>query len=120
MLDQVESRPAPIQQKIATLLRAQLLSGRYRPGDRLPSARELADDINHSPSTVLEAYRILAAEGFIELREKSRPRVRDSDSVSGARHTMLRARFLAFIEQFRSQGFTDDELRAAARRTLDF
>jgi GntR family transcriptional regulator/MocR family aminotransferase len=44
-------------------LRRQILSGRIRPGSRLPSTRWLASELGISRNTVLLAYEQLIAEG---------------------------------------------------------
>jgi len=46
-------------------------SGSLRPGDRLPSVRALSRSRRVSPSTVLQAYDSLVAEGLIEPRPRS-------------------------------------------------
>lgn len=40
-------------------------------GDRLPSTREMAAELNADPRTIAAAYRVLAAEGVVELRSRS-------------------------------------------------
>ncbi|KUL22342.1 GntR family transcriptional regulator [Actinoplanes awajinensis] len=42
--------------------------GELTPGDRLPSARELAESLDLNVHTVLKAYQQLRDEGLIELR----------------------------------------------------
>ncbi len=49
-----------------------LSSGSLRRGERLPSAREVAAEIDADPRLVLAAYRILAKEGVVEIRRRSR------------------------------------------------
>ena len=39
-----------------------------KPGDRLPTAREVVEDLAINPSTVLKAYRELEREGFVYSR----------------------------------------------------
>jgi len=39
-----------------------------RPGDRLPTAREVVEDLAINPNTVLKAYRELEHEGFVHSR----------------------------------------------------
>jgi GntR family transcriptional regulator len=39
-----------------------------RPGDRLPTAREVVEDLAINPNTVLKAYRELEREGFVTSR----------------------------------------------------
>ncbi|MFT3805227.1 MAG: PLP-dependent aminotransferase family protein [Burkholderiaceae bacterium] len=48
-----------------------IVSGRLRPGDRLPSVRETSRARGVSPSTVFEAFYLLEARGLIEARPRS-------------------------------------------------
>ncbi len=58
---------APLYRQLADLLRAQLRSGRYLPGEALPSAGALAQQHRISRPTVRQALAQLAAEGWIEV-----------------------------------------------------
>src|SRR5215472_16635711 len=49
-------------------LRDAMLSGRLRPGERLPSTRELASSLQLSRNTVATVYEHLASEGFTASR----------------------------------------------------
>lgn len=49
----------------------QIRAGRIEYGDRLPSARELAVELDADPRTVLAAYHALAEEDLVELRRRS-------------------------------------------------
>ena len=59
---------------IAEILRGRILRGLHSrslaSGDRLPSARELGAEFDIDHRVVLAAYRELAAEGLIELRQR--------------------------------------------------
>ena len=46
-------------------------AGTYRPGDRIPSVRQMSRQEEVSVSTVLQAYYLLEARGWIEARERS-------------------------------------------------
>ncbi|WP_152048591.1 aminotransferase-like domain-containing protein [Aureimonas psammosilenae] len=52
-------------------IRARIASRALRAGDRLPSVRRLAEAMAISPSTVVEAYERLAAEGMVRARPGS-------------------------------------------------
>jgi len=58
----------PVYEQIANGLRAELVSGRFRPGDKLPTVRALAMELGIHHNTVAEAYRQLAGEGWLELK----------------------------------------------------
>ncbi|UQZ90276.1 PLP-dependent aminotransferase family protein [Deltaproteobacteria bacterium Smac51] len=56
-------------------LRDQMLSGGLQGGEALPSTRTLAESLSISRNTVVEAYELLQAEGFIESRPGAPTRV---------------------------------------------
>lgn len=60
--------PVAVYGQILSGLRAMLVSGKFRPGDQLPTVRELALDLGVNHNTVAEAYRLLALDGWLELR----------------------------------------------------
>jgi len=58
----------PIYRQIIRQVQEALASGRLRAGERLPSQRELAQQVAVSPLTVKKAYDELEREGVIETR----------------------------------------------------
>lgn len=61
----------PLYQQIYAHLRSSILSGGLKGGVKLPSTRALAEELSVSRNTVLNAYRQLAAEGYIESTQGS-------------------------------------------------
>jgi len=57
---------APLYRQLYEALRRAILAGRLKPGARLPSTRELAEDLRVSRNTVMNAYEQLLAEGYVE------------------------------------------------------
>ncbi len=60
------SAPVPLHRQLYLALREKILSGILLPGDRLPSSRVLADDVNLARNTVVNAYNQLISEGFLD------------------------------------------------------
>lgn len=60
--------PIPAYEQIAGEIRTLLVSGQLAPGSRLPTVRQVALDLSVHHNTVAQAYRVLAAEGWLELR----------------------------------------------------
>jgi GntR family transcriptional repressor for pyruvate dehydrogenase complex len=58
------SRPEAIARRI----REDILSGRYRPGERLPSERELAERSGANRGSAREALKLLAQQRLIEIQ----------------------------------------------------
>lgn len=58
----------PLFTQVADQVRRATFTGELSPGDRLPSARELADSLGVNLHTVLRAYQDLREEGLLDLR----------------------------------------------------
>jgi DNA-binding FadR family transcriptional regulator len=61
-----------MSEAIVQQIRALIRSDRLRPGDRLPSERELCEQMGVSRVTVREALRVLEAGGLVEIRVGAR------------------------------------------------
>ena len=59
------STETPLFQQLYLQLRSFILSQALQQGTRLPSTRELAQDLNVSRSVVVQAYEQLLAEGCV-------------------------------------------------------
>ena len=66
---------APLQRQVEDQLRAAIREGRIAAGERLPSSRVLAGDLDVSRGVVSDAYGQLAAEGWLVVAPRSGPRV---------------------------------------------
>jgi len=55
----------PVYIQIALYVKRQILLKRAVSGDRLPSRRELAAQLNINPNTVQKAYKLMEDEGFV-------------------------------------------------------
>ena len=62
------SSQEPIFAQVAAAIRAQIVAGDARPGDRLPPAKDLASGLGVNVHTVLHAYQDLRDEGLVDLR----------------------------------------------------
>jgi GntR family transcriptional regulator len=58
----------PISRQIADQIGTLCASGSLRPGERLPSVRELARELAVNQNTVLRVYERLCGEGLLEMR----------------------------------------------------
>jgi GntR family transcriptional regulator/MocR family aminotransferase len=61
----------PAYQRLAEAIREGILSGRFRPGEKLPPTRTLASSLTLARNTILEAYEQLIAEGYLSARHGS-------------------------------------------------
>jgi DNA-binding transcriptional regulator YhcF (GntR family) len=96
----------PVYDQLASGLRIELVSGQLRPGHQLPTVRELGLDLGVHHNTVAEAYRLLAREGWLDLRrgrgavvlERQRP------AATKAAHAEFSQRLRVLVARAVSEG----------------
>jgi GntR family transcriptional regulator len=71
-----------VYERLADELRQGIVSGRYKPGDRLPSTLELMERTGVANLTVRGAYRVLIEEGLVESVNKRGFYVRQPNTVT--------------------------------------
>ena len=60
-----QSSGVPIYQQISDAFKAEILAGKFKDGEYLPSIRELAKDLKISVITTMKAYEQLQSEGLV-------------------------------------------------------
>lgn len=109
---------------IAQIRRA-ILSGQYRPGDRLPTERDMAQQFGVSRVTVRDALRALEANGLVRVKVGGQggPYVSEPDiallSDSIGTHLHLRGTTFLELAEARQALETKAALLAAERATAD-
>jgi GntR family transcriptional regulator len=103
-----------IYEQITDNLRDLMLSGVLRPGEKLPSVRELAESLTVNPNTVQKAYRDLENRGYVystsglgTFVSEPSARARDDKLRAQAEQSMRRA-----VLELRRAGVSGDEIRA--------
>ena len=122
MFEHLDPRsPNPLYAQIAARLRVAIASGELRTGEGLPSVRELAGRLRVNPATVVQAYRELESEGFVEMRQGAGTFVREVTNDKRARERATEARRLVrdMIAEAGRLGLTADELRDAIESELE-
>ena len=125
MLIRVErGSSVPITRQLAAQIRAQCLSGALRPGERLPSVRELARELAVNVNTVLRVYERLAADQLIELRHGDGTFVRPRPAAGAAVRQMetqreqYAAEFDALVRRGLMLGLGAGDLRRRLEESL--
>jgi DNA-binding transcriptional regulator YhcF (GntR family) len=108
----------PVVRQIADRLRVLFVEGQLVPGTRLPSVRRLAIELGVHFNTVAEAYRILAAEGWLDVKHGHGAVVvqRVVPDVKNEAWTKdFRNRLRGIMAQTRSQGVSAASIAAELR-----
>lgn len=71
----------PLFQQIVEAITKDIVSGRYEPGDKIPSVREFAIEAGVNPNTMQKALSALEDSGLIVTMRNSGRRVTDDTSL---------------------------------------
>ena len=102
----------PIYQQIAEQFRTDILAGKYRQGEYLPSIRGLAKELKISVITTMEAYEQLEAEGLVTAAQGKGFYVNAQDSE------MLREQHMRKVEDSLMEAMTAAEIAGMSDREL--
>ncbi len=107
-------RNEPIYEQVSNQVRDAVIAGRLRPGDRLPSHRDLAATLVINHLTVKRAYEGLERDGIIETRRGLGTFVcRTADrALVRERRRELEHALKELLEAAAATGLTAAELRA--------
>ncbi|NKB89228.1 MAG: GntR family transcriptional regulator [Acidobacteria bacterium] len=111
----------PIYAQVVEQVRSLVLSGGLKPGDRMPSVRDLAASERINRNTVAKAYSALESDGILETRRGEGTFVASlPDRRQQEAHAQLVERFVErVLAEGAGLGLTADELAnriAKARR----
>lgn len=103
----------PIYQQIADAFRADILSGKMKQGEYLPSIRGLARELKISVITTMKAYELLQDEGLVTAMQGK------GFQINAQSNEMLREQQMRKVEECMSQaigigrnaGFSEEEIR---------
>lgn len=108
-----QTLPEPPYDQVRTQIAAAVDAGELQPGDRLPTVRQLAADLELAPNTVARAYRELEAAGVIDTRGRAGTFVAGNQVDRAAREAAA-----AYARRTRELGLSRAEALALVERTL--
>jgi len=105
--------PTPLHAQLERSIRAAIASRRLRPGDQLPTVRQVAVDLSINPNTVVRAYRELEIRGVLETQQGtgtfiSQQKVKHDEVERRRQLTQLVSEF---VSRAGAAGFTIEELQ---------
>ena len=101
----------PIYSQIIEKVELDIIAGRYRPGQQLPSVRDLALTAGVNPNTMQRALSELERSGLLESRRTSgRFITEDTGMITEIRNSLAEEQIADFLEKMRELGITGEEL----------
>jgi GntR family transcriptional regulator len=114
------SSGVPIYRQLVDQVRALVAGGKLRPGDLLPSVRQVAQAAEINPMTVSKAYSRLEVEGLVERVRGQGMRIRQP-AVTGRvadRKDEFAEALAPAIHRAQQLGLTPDQIRSVVDSLL--
>ena len=100
-----DTRPIWIQ--LADSFRARITDGTWKPGQKIPSVRDLAIEAGTNPNTVQRAFSELEREGLIYTQRATGKYVTENEAdIKSAREALARTQVADSLRAMQSLGFS--------------
>lgn len=112
----------PIYVQIEEQIRALVAAGQLRPGEQLPTIRELAADLRVNYNTIARAYLELDHDGVISTQQGRGTFVAgvpDEEQMAQKRHRKLHAVVRSALDEARMLGYEPREIAQAFEQEID-
>ena len=112
----------PIYVQIVDRIRGLVATGALKPGDQLPTVRQLATELRVNFNTVARSYRILDEAGLISTQQGRGTYVLEPprpERLKKLRQAGLESLIRAFLADTGQMGFHPDEVRARVEEMID-
>jgi DNA-binding transcriptional regulator YhcF (GntR family) len=104
----------PLSEQLRSALASRIVSGRLAPGERMPTVRDLAAELDIAPNTVAKAYRDLTTAGLIAGRGRRGTLVSERlPAARGEGDARLAEAAGTYARRARQLGFGPSAARAA-------
>jgi DNA-binding transcriptional regulator YhcF (GntR family) len=100
----------PVYLQLMEQIQAEIISGNFKPGDKLPSVRDLAAEATVNPNTMQKALAELERVGLLLTnRTSGRYITSDDKMIQELRGEAARKHILEFIDKMHQLGFEPEE-----------
>lgn len=101
----------PIFAQIVERIQLDIVSGVFKPGDKLPSVRDLAGEAAVNPNTMQKAFSELERMGLVySQRTTGRFITEDQNMISDLRTNLAREKIVELIRHMKKLGFSNEEI----------
>lgn len=101
----------PIYAQLIEKLQLDIITGHYKPGEKLPSVRDLASEASVNPNTMQKALSELERSGLVYAQRTSgRFITDDQELIKNTRNELARMQIRDFIRTMRQFDLDDDEI----------
>lgn len=109
----------PIFIQIIERIQMDIISGLYKPGDKLPSVRELAQEASVNPNTMQKALSELERTGLVySQRTSGRFITEDTAMIDNLKSELAKELVTQFLENMKKLGIPQDEALSLISETI--
>ncbi len=109
----------PIFMQLIEIIQISIISGKYAPGSKLPSVRDLASEAAVNPNTMQKALAELERSGLVfSQRTSGRFITEDVAMIEDLKSTLAKEKMKQFLESMRQLGFQKEETLALMSKFL--
>ena len=110
----------PIYRQLVQQVRRDVMLGRLRPGDQLPSVKEVVDALSVNPNTVVKAFGELEHQGLVVRRQGVGTFVAAAPSVTSLPVApKLLGSLTRWVDRARQEGLSAEQVRMLLEVALD-
>jgi GntR family transcriptional regulator len=110
----------PIYQQIIETVQAEIASGRFLPGQQLPSVRDLALEAGVNPNTMQRALSEMERGGLVISRRTSgRYITEDENMIRETKDAIANREISRFLKKMADLGVTRQELMKRLKKVAD-
>ncbi|MDD3226168.1 MAG: GntR family transcriptional regulator [Tissierellia bacterium] len=101
----------PIYLQVIERIKQDIVSGKLKPGDKMPSSREYSNELGINFNTVARVYKELEMEEIVFTKRGLGTFITESDKqIESLRYTMAKNQITAFIEGMKQLGYTKEDM----------
>ena len=110
----------PIYSQLMEYIKISIVSGKYKPGAKMPSVRELASEASVNPNTMQKALTELERLGLLfSVRTSGRFITEDSKMIEEMKCNLAKEEIQAFLKKMEQIGFTKEEARETIKEIAE-
>jgi GntR family transcriptional regulator len=110
----------PIYRQLVQQVRRDVMLGRLRPGDQLPSVKEVVDSLSVNPNTVVKAFSELEHQGLVVRRQGVGTFVAAAPPMTSVPAVpRLLSSLTRWVERARQDGLSPEQIRMLLEVALD-
>jgi DNA-binding transcriptional regulator YhcF (GntR family) len=109
----------PVYLQLIEQIQASIVSGYFKPSDKLPSVRDLAAEASVNPNTMQKALSELERSGLIySNRTSGRYITSDMELIKKLKGQSAKALIVDFLEKMKQLGFDQEEVLSIITETI--